>query len=202
MAIQFHNGKILFVNGAIAMDPACCCCCECYDCDYPKNLVGTSVSLTIRRIICQFTDSGCTTWYAKWVQIGTATMTPDGTCDAPKWSASVSVETWRAESPSPPVACDCEQIGTYHSTVSRQISVARDCETGLWSITAPEPWNSNPVTIDSIEGDCDGFTIEDPAIFPGFECAYSEDGAGWSGYVTYAVCVTAVVNRTDECMAV
>jgi hypothetical protein len=25
MAIQFHNGKILFVDGAIAMDPACCC---------------------------------------------------------------------------------------------------------------------------------------------------------------------------------
>ena len=25
MSIQFHDGKILFVGGAIAMDPACCC---------------------------------------------------------------------------------------------------------------------------------------------------------------------------------
>jgi hypothetical protein len=33
VAIQFKDGKILFVDGKIAMDPACCCGCDWCACD-------------------------------------------------------------------------------------------------------------------------------------------------------------------------
>lgn len=38
MAIQFKDGKILFVDGQIAMDPACCCGCVCDNGDLPATV--------------------------------------------------------------------------------------------------------------------------------------------------------------------
>ena len=34
MSIQFYNGVILFVDGQIAMDPACCCSSGCTSSQY------------------------------------------------------------------------------------------------------------------------------------------------------------------------
>jgi hypothetical protein len=73
VAIQFWNGKVLFVNGQIAMDPRCCCKkagCQCPSnlpdvlkirfpyVSYPGDPNGdkTEWVITVRRPIPQFRD--------------------------------------------------------------------------------------------------------------------------------------------------
>ena len=202
MSIQFHDGKILFVGGAIAMDPACCCCCDCYDCSYPKDLAGTSITLTIVLVSCHFTGAGCTGAMTKYVSVGSdgaVTLNPDGDCDSPKWSATVGMTQWRdTSSNTPPAVCDCEVTGTFNGTFNKPISVEFDCETGTWSLTTTSiVYPYGPVTIAEIEGDCFGFEIEGPEAFPDLDCYFDVNE-----YVRYSICVTAVVNGADDCMAV
>jgi hypothetical protein len=134
-----------------------------------------------------------------FVTAGTATLNPDGECDAPKWSATVAMTNWRdSTSNTPPAVCDCEATGSYHSEFSKTISVEMDCETGLWGLTTTSiipPYGL--ITIDEITGDCFGFEIEGPQSFPDLDCYF--DG---THYWRYSVCVTAVVNGADDCMAV
>jgi len=58
MAIQFMNGKILFVGGKIAMDSDCCDCAPCEHCsggsgppEYDAHLVFTSPSSILDLVI-------------------------------------------------------------------------------------------------------------------------------------------------------
>ncbi len=82
MSIQFYNGVILFVDGQIAMDPACCCVTGCTSWQYgvldpgsfgwqpAPHVDGTSIRGTFK-----FEDSANCGGYNGWEQSGYASCT-------------------------------------------------------------------------------------------------------------------------------
>lgn len=74
MTIQFKNGKILFVDGKIAMDPNCCCGESpiCFICGPSTFAIYDTVIFTVSDSSCSLTNGSSSHFNANWCRDITA----------------------------------------------------------------------------------------------------------------------------------
>ncbi len=107
--IQFHNGKILFVDGQIAMDPACCCAPPVPCCPDPPGMLLFGISANIE-----------------------TPQTPNSTqeCDACASIPGSHGVTHEGVTPWP--GSECAAINNFHTLGAINLGVAGVRVTGWW----------------------------------------------------------------------